>query len=126
MLLKLVMVVLTSQASLIRWIIHAVTEVNQSRRHIRQIIGWIAFLIFELLVWVTDRGCLVMFAAIIQRVFIFYDNSLLNSCSLVHTTLSHKSVQGRNDVLLEKTALAHIINKFLQFVALYNFGTFHD
>ena len=67
-----------------------------------------------------------MFVAILERVFIFYDNRLLNGGSLVYATLSHESIQGRYDVIFEKTALAHIINKFLQSGALYNFGTFHD
>ena len=67
-----------------------------------------------------------MFVAILERVFIFYDNRLLNGGSLVHAALSHESIQGRYDVIFEKTSLAHIINKFLQSGALYNFGTFHD
>ena len=102
------------------------TEMNYFWRNIRHILRRIAFLILKLLIWVTDRGCLAVFVVILERVFVFYDNRLLNGGSLVYAALSHESIQRRYDVIFEKTALAHIFNKFLQSGALYNFGTFHD
>lgn len=86
-------------------------EVHHRWRRLWNFLLWEVFFILECLIGVAHRGRSIVLHIIIERVIIFQDDLLLRLSRLDHAALGHQRIQRRDDIVLEKLALTHIINE---------------